>query len=80
MKKLYIVCALTVAVVILDVILFHSGSAHAQQPGLRIDRVLFQGDVKTVTLPQVGGRIAGFSCSHLSEGPYAECFVATSPN
>jgi hypothetical protein len=80
MKKLYIVCVLTVAVIILDIVLLHSGSAHAQQPGLRIDRVMFQGDIKTVTLPQVGGRIVGFSCSHFGEGPMGECFVATSPN
>lgn len=80
MKKLYIVCGITLVAVLLDIVLLHSGAAYAQQSGLRIDRVLFQGDIKTVTLPQVGIRVVGFSCSHFGEGPNGECFVATSSN
>ena len=80
MKKLYIVCAVVVVAVILDIVMFHARSAYAQQPPLRIDRVMFQGDINTLTLPQVGGRIVGFSCKLFGEGPNGECFVASSPN
>jgi hypothetical protein len=61
------------------VVLFHSRSANAQA-GIRVDRIVFQGDTKTVTIPQVTGRVVGFSCAHFGEGPVGDCFIATSPN
>jgi len=78
MKKLYIVCVLTV-VMFVEVVLFHSRSANAQS-GIRVDRIVFQGDTKAITIPQATGRVVGFSCSHFGEGPSGDCFIATSPN
>jgi len=80
MKKLYIVCVLTVAAVLVDITLFHARSAYAQQAGIRIDRISFFGDSKTVTVPQATGRVVGFSCAHFGDGPSGECFIATSSN
>ena len=79
MKTLYVVCLLTLAAVLVDIALFHSSSAYAQ-PGIRLDRIVFTGDIKTVTVPQATGRVVGFSCSHFGDGPNGECFIATSPN
>jgi hypothetical protein len=79
MKKLYIVCVLTLVAVLVDIVLFHSRSAYAQ-PGIRVDRIVFQGGTETVTIPQITGRVVGFSCAHFGEGPNGQCFVAISAN
>jgi hypothetical protein len=80
MKKLYIVCLLALLAVFVHMVMFHSRSAYAQQGGIRVDRIVFQGDSKTVTIPQVTGRVVGFSCAHFGEGPSGDCFIATSTN
>jgi len=80
MRKLYFLCVLTGAAVILDFVFLHSGSVYAQQSGLRIHRVSFGPNASTANAGQVFGRVVGFSCVSMGEGPAAECFVVTSPN
>jgi len=82
MRKLYVLCLITLAAVILDVALFHSRSAKAQAvPGVRVDRIIW-GDYSTgqhsVTVP-TGGNVVGFQCVRTSE-TRPECFVASSSN
>jgi hypothetical protein len=74
MRKLYFLCLLTLAAVILDITLFHSGSVSAQDSQtVHVERVLFSngksGDVR------ITGRVAGFHCVDTSGGP--QCFVAS---
>ena len=78
-KALYFWLLLTLVAMSVVVVLFHSRSANAQA-GIRVDRIVFQGDTTTVAIPQATGRVVGFSCSHFGEGPSGECFIATSPN
>lgn len=77
MRKLYFLCVLTLAAVILDFVFLHSGSVYAQQTGIRIQRIHLSTTAETANVP-VSGRVVGFSC--VGAGPAADCFVATSPN
>ena len=80
MKKLYVLCLLTLAAVVLDIALFHSKSAHAQAvPGVRIDRLIWNHTTgyTTGTVPTLG-RIVGFHC--VDSGGIPQCFVASASN
>jgi len=74
MKKLYALCLLTLAAVVLDIALVHTGLVHAQQPTptIRIDQIGISGSSFTVPMP--GKQIVGFSCQGNT------CFVATISN
>jgi len=74
MRKLYFLCLLTLAAVILDITLSHSGSVSAQSSGqtVHVERVLFNGAGGDA---RITGRVVGFQCVDTSSG--AECFVAS---
>jgi hypothetical protein len=66
MRRVYVLCLLTLTVVVLDILLFHTGpAARAQQaqpqPGFRVDRISFY-QRNTETAP-VYGRIVGLTAS-----------------
>jgi hypothetical protein len=76
MRKLSVVlCFVTLIAVILDVALFHSGMAHAQQSGsrVRVERVMFGGG--TSGTASVDGKVVGFTC--IDVGGVPACFVAS---
>lgn len=73
MKKLYFVCLLTLAAVVLDIAFFHSRSVSAQASQVvHVERVLFNGPSGDAP---VTGRVVGFHCVDTSGGP--QCFVAS---
>jgi hypothetical protein len=79
MKKLYALCLLTLAAVVLDIVLLHTGSVQAQQPtsGARIDRVIVPD--KGMTAP-TSGQVVGFSCTSHSSGTSGDyCYIVTVP-
>jgi hypothetical protein len=83
MRRVYVLCLLTLTVVVLDILLFHTGpAARAQQaqpqPGFRVDRISFY-QRNTETAP-VYGRIVGFDCVANASGGPVQCFVASSIN
>ena len=81
MRKLYFLCFLTLAAVILDFVFLHSGSVYAQQTqsGIQIQRIPMA--TQNSTNRPVSGRVVGFSCISIgAEGNVQDCFVATSPN
>jgi len=80
MRRLYVVCILTVAAVVLDIVLFHSGSVNAQAvAGVRIDRLIWDHTTgrTTGTVPTLG-RVVGFH--FVDAGGVPECFVASTSN
>lgn len=79
MNRVYVLCLLTLAAVVLDIVLFHSGSASAQQQtGFRVDRIPFSSRIDSGTAP-VLGHIVGFDCV-LGANERIECFVASTIN
>lgn len=76
MKKLYILCFLTLLALILDITLFHSNTVVAQEPlagsTVRVERVRFNGTRGDVP---ISGRVVGFQCIDTPGGP--QCFVAS---
>jgi hypothetical protein len=79
MRRVYVLGLLILTVVVLDILLFHTGAARAQQqPGFRVDRMSFPPGVSVRTAP-VYGHIVGFKCLETSGG-YPQCFVASSIN
>jgi len=79
MKKLYVLCCLTIAAVVLDIALFHSRSVNAQNvPPLRIHRVIWEAGRTGVEVPGTLGHIVGFHC--IQGQATAECFVASAAN
>ena len=76
MKKVYAVCLLTLAAVVLDIILFHSPVVQAQaDSSVHVERVLFGVNTASRDAP-VTGRVVGFHCVDTPGGP--QCFVASS--
>jgi len=74
MSKLYFLCLLTLAAVVLDITLFHSRSVSAQaNQTVRVERVPFNGQGGGDA--RVTGRVVGFHCVDTSGGP--QCFVAS---
>jgi len=77
MKKLYVLCILTLAAVILDITLLHTGSVSAQTSNtnlgavVHVERVQFSGASGTVAR---SGNVVGFHCVDVQG--QAQCFVA----
>jgi hypothetical protein len=82
MRRIYVLCFLVLTVVVLDILLFHTGAAaRVQQPrsGFRVDRIVFnQSGGATATAP-VLGTIVGFQCI-ADTGYGAQCFIASKIN
>ena len=75
MRKVYAICLLTLAIVVLDMMLLHRGSVTAQSnQTVRVERVLFNINTRSVDAP-VNGRVVGFHCVDTPGGP--QCFVAS---
>ena len=77
MKKVYVLCLLTLAVVVLDVVLLHPRSVTAQNDAsqtVRVERVLFSPNRMSADAP-INGRVVGFHCIDTPGGP--QCFVAS---
>ncbi len=75
MKKLYVLCLLTLAAVVLDVFFLHPWSVAAQaNQTIRVERLLFNINTKGGDVP-VNGRVVGFHCIDTPGGP--QCFVAS---
>ena len=75
MKKVYAICLLTLAAVVFDIVLFHSGSVRAQSDqAVRVERLLFNINTQRVDAP-ISGRVVGFHCVDTPGGP--QCFVAS---
>ena len=76
MKKLYLVCLVTLIAVFVDIVCFHSGTVRAQTTQqVHLQRVKqgrygLDGAVADVT-----GTIVGFSC-HDNEGSAGTCYLA----
>ena len=78
MKKLYALCLLTLAAVVLDVLLFHSRSVGAVDvPTVRVDRIIWDTTRTKDSVPGYG-HIVGFHCIQGVINP--ECFVASTTN
>ena len=81
MKKLYVLCLITLAAVLMDIAFFHSGTVSAQAPPapllgkVNIQEVAIANDGKLNHIYDVSGAVVGFSCT---EGRNATCFIATS--
>ena len=75
MRKVYAICLLVLAIVVLDMMLLHRGSVTAQSnQTVRVERVLFNINTRSVEAP-VNGRVVGFHCVDTPGGP--QCFVAS---
>jgi hypothetical protein len=78
MKKLYVLCFVTLAAVLIDIVFFHSGTVNAQAPRIgpvKVQTVSINGDGRNVHTFDVEGIVVGFSC--IREGN-PTCFIATS--
>lgn len=78
MKKLYVLCFVTLAAVFVDIVFFHSGTVSAQAPRIgqvRVQTAPIAGDGRNVHTFDVEGIVVGFSC--IREGN-PTCFIATS--
>jgi len=78
MKKLYVLCFVTLAAVFVDIMFFHSGTVSAQAPRrgqVRVQMAPIAGDGGNVHTFDVEGIVVGFSC--IREGN-PTCFIATS--
>ena len=75
MKKVYAICLLTLAAVVFDVVLLHTGSVRAQSnQTVRVERLLFNINTRSVDAP-INGRVVGFHCIDTPGGPV--CFIAS---
>jgi hypothetical protein len=80
MKKLYVLCVVTLTAVLLDIAFFHVRPVHAQVvSGVRIDRVHFGTNLASGVANNALGHIVGFQCQALGGGD-AECFIASTSN
>jgi len=80
MKRLYVLCILTLGAVVLDIVLFHTGSVSAvNAPPLRIDRIIWQPGRTSQDVPGALGHIVGFHCVQV-DALLGECFVASTAN
>lgn len=78
MKRLYVLCILTLAAVVLDIVLFHSRSVGAADaPTVRVDRIIWDTPRTNESVPAFG-HIVGFHC--IQGVVSAECFVASTAN
>ncbi len=78
MKKVYLLCALTLAAVVGDIVFFHTRTARAQNvPSVRIDRIYWGPGINSTTVPALG-HIVGFHC--VAGVAVPECFVLSSAN
>jgi hypothetical protein len=76
MKKLYALCLLTLAAIVVEVVLFHPRSATAQSnPTVHVERVLFNPNDLGSRTAHVVGRVVGFHCIDTPGGP--QCFIAS---
>ena len=77
MKKVYVLCLLTLVALVLDIALLHPRSVNAQNDAsqtVRIERVLFSPNRMSGDAP-TNGRVVGFHCIDTPGGP--QCFVAS---
>lgn len=78
MRKIYVLCFVTLLAVFIDIAFFHSGTVNAQAPRngqVMVQRVSINADGHNVHTVDVEGIVVGFSCIRES-GP--TCFIATS--
>jgi len=76
MKKLYVLCLVTLATVFIDILFFHSGAVSAQNTQqIRIQYVRpAVGNLDGAVL-DVTGTVVGFACTSNSDGN-GSCYVA----
>ena len=80
MKKLYVLCVLTLAVVLVDVVFFHSRAVNAQAvSGVRVERVVWGKGTTTGVANNTLGHIVGFHCATEGDGDI-QCYVASVAN
>jgi hypothetical protein len=72
MRKLYILCLVTLAAVFMDVVFLHSGTVSAQNTQVEVRKVEVDGDTRQVG---ISGTVVGFKL-YFQRNPV--CFVATS--
>ena len=72
MKKIYLLCFITVASVFIDVVLFHSRTVSAQSGQVEIRQTLIFNGGASVGAP---GTVVGFDCFPTSGGD-SQCFIA----
>jgi hypothetical protein len=73
MKKLWVLCLVTLAAVFIDIVFLHSGSVQAQQANtVTVTPVLVTGGPASVG---VSGTVVGFSCA--TEDGRLRCYVAS---
>ena len=78
MNRLYIVCVLTLAAVILDILLLHSAKVSAESTtSTRVDRVVWDPTTTSASV-QTLGHIVGFQCVERLNG--SECFILSQIN
>jgi hypothetical protein len=78
MRSLYVLCIVTLAAVVLDIVLFHSRSVGAADvPTVRVDRIIWD-TTRTSGSVLAFGHIVGFHC--IQGVINAECFVASASN
>ena len=79
MKKLYVLCFVTLAAVFIDIAFFHSGTASAQntqQVSIQYVRPTNRGGLDGTSL-NVTGTVVGFACTSDSSGQ-GSCYLAVS--
>jgi lipopolysaccharide export system protein LptA len=75
MRKLYILCLVTLAAVFVDIVFFHSRTASAQNSQIEVRKVEMAEQNKQVA---VIGNVVGFDCVYNNNGGNPLCFIATS--
>jgi hypothetical protein len=78
MKKLYAICLLTLAVVLVDIVFFHSGKVSAQTTQttpvyLQYVKMGPRGNLDGSVTPVIGN-IVGFACAG---SDYTSCYIAS---
>jgi hypothetical protein len=75
MKKVYALCLITLAAVLMDIVFLHPSAVTAQtNHTVHVDRVLFRLNTMSSDA-RVNGPIVGFHCVDTPGGP--QCFVAS---
>jgi hypothetical protein len=83
MKKIYVLCFITLAAVLIDVFCFHSPrTVSAQSTQIRVQRVRWTaGAGLNNTFYNATGSVEGFSCVYVPTGDppngQTECYIAT---
>ena len=77
MKKLYALCLIALAAVLIDIAFFHSTTVSAQSGQVRIQQVTHDAGLNGA-VTSITGNVVGFSCvERTTSSAYPVCYIAT---